>query len=85
MGTSDRPALIKWILVIVATIGLGVFIFTSQWVPDRYRLWLAILDYALFTYANYMVISIKKKSRQKTIQDGENRAARRQMERLKNK
>ena len=85
MWATNKAEIIKWGLVIIATIALGAFIFTSQWVPDQYRLWLGILDYALFTYANYKIISLKKNVRQKAIQDGENRAARRQAERSKNK
>ncbi|TEB07446.1 hypothetical protein Psch_01000 [Pelotomaculum schinkii] len=80
-----NPEIIKWLLLIIATIALGAFILTSQLVPDKYRLWLAILDYAVFTFANYKIIHLRNKDRQKAIQDSENRAARRQAERLKNK
>jgi len=83
--TTNKAALIKWGLVIVVTIALGAFIFISQWVPDKYKLWIGILDYAVFTYANYKIISLRKDARQKAIQEGENRAARRQAERSKNK
>ncbi len=81
----QNSEIIKWFLVIIATIALGAFILTSQLVSDKYRLWLGILDYAVFTYANYKIIHLRNKDRQKAIQDSENRAARRQAERLKNK
>jgi len=83
--TTNKAELIKWGLVIVVTIALGAFIFMSQWIPDKYRLWIGILDYAIFTYANYKIISLRKADRQKADQEVENRAARRQAERTKNK
>lgn len=83
MGTSNRSEIIKWIVVIVVTIALGAFILTSVLVPEEYRLWLGILDYAIFTYANFKIIRISKENRAKKAPDTENRASRRQAERLK--
>lgn len=76
---------ISWVLVIVATIALGAFIFMSPWIPDRFRLWLGILDYGLFTYANFRIVALRNLDRQKAAVESGNRAARRQAERLKTK
>lgn len=83
MAHPFRPEIIKWILVIVVTIAIGVFIFTSKLVPQNYQLGLAIADYAIFFYANFKIVSISKKAREEANQVAENRAARRQAERLK--
>lgn len=81
----NDPEIIKWVVVILITIAVGVFIFTSKVIPEKYIIGLAIADYIVFTYANFKIISLRNKQRQKANQVNENRAARRQAERLKNK
>lgn len=80
-----EPEIIKWVVVIVVTIAVGVFIFTSKLKTDKFTIGLVIADYIIFTYANFKIISIRNKQRKKENQVNENRAYRRQAERLKNK
>jgi len=85
MDKSEKIAIIKWFIVIAVTIVLIIFIFKSPLIPEEYRFWLAIADYGLFFYANFQIISISTAARQRKEKGKENRAARRQAERMKNK
>lgn len=80
-----KTQIIIWVVVIAVTIAIGAFIFISPLIPDKYRLWLGVLDYALFTYANFAIVRLRNLDRKIVAKENENRAARRQAERLKNK
>jgi TctA family transporter len=85
MDNSDRSESIKWILVMVVTGAIGVFIFSSKSIPDNYMIPLAIVNFAVFYHANRKLVMLRKKARENANQVKDTRASRRQTERLKNK
>lgn len=85
MDKLDRSERNKWILVMVVTGAIGIFIFSTRFIPDNYTIPLGIVNFAFFYHANRKVVMLRKKAREKANQVSENRASKRQAERLKNK
>jgi hypothetical protein len=83
MDKAEKDAIIKWFTVIAGTIALGIFVFTSELIPEDYRYWFLIADFGLFFFANFQIVSISTAARERKDREGENRAARRQAERMK--
>ena len=83
MDKSEKTAIIKWFTVIAGTIALGLIVYTSNLIPEEYRYWLLIADFGIFFFANFQIVSISTTARQREAKGSENRAARRQAERMK--
>jgi len=86
MGATGKSEAAKWGWLAIAVTVLGVTIFTVPWIPDNYKLTLAVPVYATFFYVYYKYLHLKKAAKTNAgggaLQGNENRAARRQAERL---
>jgi|GEM_PF-1760412 len=86
MVTTGKSEAAKWGWLAIAVTVLGVAIFTVPWIPDKYKIMLAVPVYAMFFYVYYKYLHLKKMAKAKAgsdvVQGCENRAARRQAERL---
>jgi hypothetical protein len=86
MGTTGKSEAAKWGWLALAVTVLGVAIFTVPWIPDKFKIMLAVPVYAMFFYVYYKYLHLKKTAKTNagggTLQDNANRAARRQAERL---
>lgn len=86
MARTSRSEATKWGWLSIAVTVLGVAIFTVPWIPNKYKIMLAVPIYAMFFYVYYKYLHLKKMAKtnagNEAVQGGENRAARRQAERL---
>ncbi|HBC92760.1 MAG TPA: hypothetical protein DCZ10_07595 [Pelotomaculum sp.] len=87
MTATGKSEATKWGWLSIAVTVLGVAIIAGPWIPDRYKIMLAVPVYAMFFYVYYKYLHLKKtaktnKTNAEAVQDNENRAARRQAERL---
>jgi hypothetical protein len=90
MAITGKSEAAKWGWLSITVTILGVAIFTVPWIPDRFKIMLAVPVYATFFYVYYKYLHLKKLAKSnaasQVAQGSENRAARRQAERLqKNK
>ncbi|MDD4238312.1 MAG: hypothetical protein PHT62_07135 [Desulfotomaculaceae bacterium] len=88
MATTGKSEAAKWGWLSIAVTVLGVTIFTLPWIPDKYKIILAVPVYAMFFYVYYKYLHLKKMAKanagNEAGQGSENRATRRQAERLQN-
>ncbi|TEB17294.1 hypothetical protein Psfp_00518 [Pelotomaculum sp. FP] len=83
MAATGKSEAAKWGWLSIAVTVLGVAIISAPWIPDKYKIMLAVPVYAMFFYVYYKYLHLKKMAKANTgaVQDNENRAARRQAER----
>lgn len=86
MGLKGKSEAAKWGWLSIAVTVLGVTLISVPWIPGKYRIMLAIPVYAMFFYVYYKYLHLKKMARANPVNDAvqssENRAARRQADRL---
>lgn len=85
MVTTGKSEAAKWGWLSITVTVLGVAIFTVPWIPDNFKILLAIPVYAMFFYVYYKYLHLRKMSKAKAGDEAGqvsgNRAARRQAER----
>lgn len=88
MVTTGKSEAARWGWLSIAVTVLGVAIITMPWIPGKYKILLAIPVYVMLFYVYYKYLNLKRLAKTKTVsaqKPGENRAARRQADRLQKK
>lgn len=85
MALAGKTEATKWGWLSIAVTVLGVALISVPWIPGKFKLILAIPVYATFFYVYYKYLHLRKMAKTITDNDAggsENRAARRQAERM---
>jgi hypothetical protein len=84
MATTGKSEASRWGWLSIAVTVLGVAIISVPWIPDKYKIMLAIPVYVMFFYVYYKYLNLKRmaKTNAGSAAVQGNRAARRQADRL---